>query len=71
MAGALAERVFAEKITDLGFRDVEIVDRTPIGIDDVASYPLFTPELIELMRKLLPPATQAEVAVAVTLRARK
>ena len=40
-----------------------------MGIDDLGSYPLFTPELIDLMRELLPPEQHDEVATAVTLTA--
>lgn len=71
MAGALAERVLATKLTNVGFTDLSIVDRWPFSIDDLAAYPLFTADLIELMRKLLPPGQQAEVATVITLRARR
>lgn len=69
MSGALAERVFARKMANVGLADVEVVERRPFGLTDVARYPLFTPDLIELMRDLLPPAQNAEVAVAVTASA--
>jgi hypothetical protein len=67
----LAERVFVEKATTVGFDAVEVVERRPFGIDDAALYPLFTPDLIGLMRELLAPQQHAEVAVAVTLTAIK
>ena len=69
MSGALAERVFARKMANVDLADVEVVERRPFGLTDVARYPLFTPDLIELMRDLLPPAQHAEVAVAVTASA--
>lgn len=71
MAGALAERVFADKIAGVGFVDVEVCDRAPFGLADAARYPLFTPDLVEVMRELLSPEQQAEVAVAVVATARK
>ena len=71
MAGALAERVFVDKLTKVGFSDVAVLARQPFALDAAASYPLFTPDLVELMRTLLPPHQQAEVAVAVTVAARK
>ncbi len=71
MSGALAERVFADKMTNVGFADVKVVERHPFGLADAARYPLFTPELIELMRRLLPNRQHAEVAVAVTMTAHK
>lgn len=42
-----------------------------MGIDDCALYPLFTPDLLELMRRLIPPERQDAVAVAVVVRARR
>jgi arsenite methyltransferase len=71
VSGALAERVFADKNSKVGFVALRIVERRAFGLDDAACYPLFTPDLIDLMRKLLPPAQHAEVAVAVTLTADK
>jgi hypothetical protein len=69
VSGALAERVFARKMLNVGLRDVEVVERRPFGLTDVARYPLFTPDLIELMRRLLRAEQRAQVAVAVTMSA--
>lgn len=71
MAGALAERVFAHKITRTGFDDVRVLVRRRFSIDDAARYPLFTDELIDAMRVVLPPDRHAEVATSITLVARK
>lgn len=71
MAGALAERVFADKMAGVGFADVAVRDRAPFGLADAARYPLFTPDLVEVMRELLSEQQQAEVAVAVIATARR
>lgn len=71
MSGALAERVFAHKIDKIGFTDLQIIDRRRFSIDDAARYPLFTGDLIELMRELLPAEQHDDVATAVTLTAHK
>ena len=71
MSGALAERVFVHKMEQVGFTDVAVVDRQPFGLSDAALYPLFTPELIDLMRTLLPPDRQREVATAIIVQAQK
>lgn len=71
MSGALAERVFAHKITGVGFTDLRIVGRRRFSIDDAARYPLFTDELIRTMREELPADQHDEVATAITLTARK
>ncbi|MGH3030162.1 MAG: hypothetical protein ACRDNE_05265 [Gaiellaceae bacterium] len=70
MAGALTERDFVAKLEGAGFVDVEVLERSPMGVDDCALYPLFTPELLDLMRRLIPPERQGEVGVAVVVRAR-
>ncbi len=70
MAGALTERDFVAKLEKAGFEEIEVVERTPLGVDDVALYPLFTPEVLGLMRTLIEPARQARVAVAIVVRAR-
>lgn len=71
MAGALAERVFVDKMIGVGFTTPEVRERRSFGIDDAAHYPLFTPDLVDLMRNLLGPAQLDEVAVAVTVSAQK
>jgi hypothetical protein len=67
----LAERDFAEKIGKAGFADIGIDNRIPFGIDDVAQYPLFTKELIAMMRELIPREEQDAVATSVIARARR
>lgn len=71
MSGALAERVFVKKLKNVGFDDIEVVERHPFRLADAARYPLFTPDLIELMEELLPVERRDEVATGVTIRARK
>ncbi|HWB71561.1 MAG TPA: hypothetical protein VG452_05020 [Egibacteraceae bacterium] len=71
MSGALAERVFVEKLGRVGLRDVTVVERRSWGIDDCARYPLFDSELLRLMRRLVPPAAHDRVATVVTFTARK
>ena len=71
MAGALTERDFVAKLQKAGFEGVEVLERTPMSIDDAALYPLFTEEVIGLMRAQLPSGRQDRVAVAVVVSARK
>jgi hypothetical protein len=71
VSGALAERVFVKKLKNVGFVDIEVVERHPFGLSDAVHYPLFTPDLIDLMTSLLTPERQAEVATTVTVRAVK
>lgn len=71
MSGALAERVFVKKLTNVGFRGVRVLERHSFSLDDAARYPLFTPELISAMRDLIPPERQAELASSITVVAVK
>jgi hypothetical protein len=71
VSGALAERVFAEKLHRTGFEDVWVGGHRPYGIDDVRLYPLFTPEAIETMRRTIPSERQAHVATGVIVKARR
>jgi arsenite methyltransferase len=43
----------------------------PYGIDECAQYPVFPPDLIALMRRLIPPARHATVARSLIFTARK
>ena len=71
ISGALSEEVFAKKLANAGFVDVDMSDRVSFGIDDVALYPLFTPETVERMRELIPADRHDDVCVAVIVRAGK
>ncbi len=70
MSGALAERDFVEKLQKVGFEEVMVVARTPFGIDECELYPLFTDELIALMRKLIPEERHDSVATSIVVTAR-
>ncbi len=59
------------KLEKAGFTDVRRGEQSTHGIDDCAQYPLFTPELIALMRRLIPPARHGAVARSVLFTARK
>jgi hypothetical protein len=67
----VAERVFAGKLAKVGFIDVEVFGHRPMSIDDVARFPLYPPELIDLMRRLMPPSQHAEVATSVIVSAER
>jgi arsenite methyltransferase len=70
IAGALSEEVFTTKLANVGFTDIRLREHIPFSIDDAALYPLFTDEVITLMRELVPPQTQASIATSLIARAR-
>jgi len=71
VAGALAERDFVAKLERAGFREVEVLEREPVSIDDCALYPLFNDEILTLMRTLIAPEKQQAVGIAIVVRARR
>ena len=70
VAGALAEDAFLHKLERAEFEGAEVVYRAPLSIDDCALYPLFSDEVIGLMRTLIPVEHHAEVAIAIVVKAR-
>jgi SAM-dependent methyltransferase len=69
IAGALAETDFVDKVRRAGFIAVEVLQREPLSIDDCALYPLFSADIIQLMRSLIPAGRHDHVAVAIVVRA--
>ncbi len=59
------------KLQKIGFTEIQRGEEFLFGVDEAAQYPLFTPELIALMRRLIPPERQATVARSVIYTARK
>jgi SAM-dependent methyltransferase len=71
IAGALSGRVFARKLDLAGLADIEIDERHALTLDDIAVYPLFTPEVLALMGRLLSDNARRHIATSVIARARK
>jgi arsenite methyltransferase len=69
VAGALTERDFVAKLERAGFTSIEILERTPVSIDDCSLYPLFTPDVLDLMRTLIPSRRQDTIGTAIVVRA--
>ena len=71
IAGAVSERVLRRKLARAGFDDIDVTGHTGFSLEDVALYPLFSPEVMELLRQLLPRAAQQQLAVSVVVRGRR
>jgi SAM-dependent methyltransferase/quercetin dioxygenase-like cupin family protein len=71
IAGAISERVLVRKLERAGLVDIEMSERTPLTVDDMALYPLFTADVVDLMRRVLPVEAQRHVATSLIARARK
>jgi SAM-dependent methyltransferase len=70
-AGAMSQRSLLRGLGRVGLVDVVVHERHPFGVDDCARFPLFTPELLALMRSLIPLDRQPEIATCVTVTARQ
>ena len=70
MAGALTERDFVTKLERAGFAKIEILERSPMSVDECSLYPLFTADVLDLMRTLIPPEQQQAIGTAIVVRAR-
>jgi arsenite methyltransferase len=71
LSGALSERAMYTALRRAGFRAVSIEPIEPFGIDECALYPLFTPPLLDLLRRLVPVERLDRIATSALMRARK
>lgn len=71
MAGALTERAFVETMCRAGLADVTVHERIPYGLADLALDPTFTPDLIALMRRVLPEHVQRRVGLRIVVTGTK
>jgi arsenite methyltransferase len=69
VAGALTERDFVGKLEQADFGDLVVHQREPVSVDDLTLYPLFTDDVIEMMRTLISPDRQDAVATAIVVTA--
>jgi SAM-dependent methyltransferase len=70
ISGALSEDVLVRKLQNAGFEDVWVGQRIPVGLNDLALYPLFTQELLDEMRAVMPAGRHGHVATSVLVKAR-
>lgn len=70
-AGAMAERALLRALDRVGLVDITIRERHPFGVEDCARFPLFTPDLLDVMRATIPAQRQPTIATVVTVTARR
>ncbi len=71
MSGALTERAFVERLAKTGFADIRIAERVTYGVSELEAEPLFPRDLIEAMRRLIPPDVQESIGVRIVVTATK
>lgn len=69
IAGALSQEDFRRKLEAAGLREVRVDVPIPFSVDDVALYPLFDAEVVDLMRRVVAPEAQQRIATSVIVRA--
>jgi len=70
-AGAMAERTLLRSLHRVGLTGIQVHERHPLGVEDCARFPLFTPDLLAVMRATIPAHDQHRIGTCVTVTARK
>ena len=60
-----------KKFFNVGFERIEVVERRAFGLEDLTRYPLFAPDFIDFMRRIMPPHRHAELVFSIVITARK
>ncbi len=55
----------------MGFDGIQVVERRALGLGDLTRYPLFAPEFIDFLRRIMPPHRHAELVFSIVVTARK
>jgi TusA-related sulfurtransferase len=63
--------VLAKKFFNIGFEDIEVRDRQPIGLEVIGRYPLLTEQFVAFLRAVLPPSRHDDIVYSAVLTAGK
>jgi len=63
--------VLLKKLFNVGFDDIATADRRTVGLDELARYPLFSPDFIAFLREAIPAHRHGELVRAVVVTARR
>jgi hypothetical protein len=63
--------VLTTKVLNVGFEAMTFEERRPIGLDELARYPIFPEDLVAFLRRAIPPSRQAALVWSVTVTALK
>ncbi len=63
--------MLTKKIVNVGFAPIAIEERRPVGLDELAHYPVFPEELVEFLQRAIPASRHAVLVWSVTLTALK
>lgn len=60
-----------KKLFNVGFETIEVVERRAFSLRDLTRYPLFAPEFIEFLGRVMPPSRHDELVFSVVVTARR
>jgi hypothetical protein len=65
------EPVLLKKFFNQGFEEIQVVERKPLGLAELARYPLFAPEFLDFLRGVVPAHRHGELVYSIVVTARK
>ena len=68
-AGAMAEGALIRSLRRVGLTGIQVRERHPLGVEECARFPMFTAELLAVMRNRIPARDQHEIGTCVTVTA--
>jgi hypothetical protein len=63
--------VLLKKLFNVGFEEIKVVERTAFGLDDIARYPLFTPEFLRFLHDAIPSVRHRELVFSIAITANR
>jgi hypothetical protein len=55
----------------VGFEEIRVTERQAFGLADIARYPLFAPEFVDFLARVMPADRHAELVYSIVVTARK
>ena len=60
-----------KKFFNVGFEGTAVAERRPFGLEDLTRYPLFAPDFLDFLRRIVPSRRHAELVFSIVVTARK
>ena len=58
-----------KKFFNVGFAEIQVVERSAFGLADLGRYPLFAPDFLDFMRRVMPPERHRELVFSIVVTA--
>ena len=63
--------MLTKKLVNVGFEEIVLGERRPFGLDDLRRYPLFSPDVLDFLRRTMPSRRHDELVFGIVVTARK